>query len=539
MANLRKSALYTAAPRTDWGGSYADSKTYASLFHRNRGAYDFGIMDVQTFATQVGSNMVNKPLLYMTQGQGNVFSLPAGTDSYKWKLATDGINRAVITDVDTSLPTQPGKTGTSFRIALDRGYYHEPVLLKTESRDLPMMRIQGFPFQEAPNKFWYTVTLQGSDPTAYMDTAYLQPGRTIVDGGTSVSSELNEKYAGIEFGSTTELQSHIGYQARKFEMTDRLIRQEIGARKVKADPMTKYTISDKFGQGSFTSAVSTGYVVAPFYDDAAKNKTRIVEEGSLITTAETMVRERLMLDCEWAMTFGKNEITNDPDTGFEIKMGAGYFEIVRDGNYFEHSGSLTLADFTEKLTNAYFNAVDLQDRTTYVRTGQVGLALASRLIESEFGSFPFVLSDSYFIDKVSHNKLPNELRFGAQFTEFIGYNGQRIVFLYDPTKDNPLWYPELDPDTGKPMESASFDISDLGATDAAPMGARTRSNIAYINEPDADEYFWVSNVYDPITGSEKAGGNVANLSKEAGVYMAKSCKFEVWDVSRIMRIAYV
>lgn len=543
MSNLRKSALYTAAPRTDWGGTVADSRTYADLFRRSQTAYDFGIMDVQTFSTQVGSSMVNKPLLYLTQGMGNVYSLPGGTHQYKWKLATDGINRATIQAVDPNLGTTPGKAGATFKVCLDRPYYHAPVLLKTESRDLPMMRIQGMPYQEGDTKYWYVVTLQTSDPLAYMDVAYLQPGRTIIDGSTSVSNELNDKYGGIEFGSTTELQSHIGYQGRKFEMTDKLIRTEIDARKRKENPMVQYSIKNRGGSSeTVTSAVSTGYVVAPFFSEGVDNKdvrTRIVQEGSLITTAEQMLRERLMLDCEWAMTFGKNEITTDPDSGYEITMGAGYFEMIRDGSYFEHSGDLTLADFTERLTSAQFNAVDLDKRTTYIRTGQVGMALASRLIELDLGSFPFTLQDTYFIDKVNHNGLPKELGFGAQFTQFIGYNGQKLVFVYDPTKDNPLWYPELDPETGHPIESASFDIFDVGETTAAPSGTRTKSNMAYINEPAADEYYMVSNVYDIYSGSEKAGGNTYGNNKMSGMYMAKSCKLEFWDISRCMRLAAV
>lgn len=542
MSNLRKSALYTAAPRTDWGGSVADSRTYATLFRRNQTAYDFGIMDVQTFSTQIGSNQVNKPLLYLTQGKGNVYSLPGGTDSYRWKLATDGINRATIQAVDPNLGTQPGKAGATFRICLERNYYHEPVLLKTESRDLPMMRVIGQPQYESPTRWWYTVKLQSGTVTDYMDPKYLQPGRTILDGGTSVSNELNQKYAGIEFGSTTELQSHIGYAGRKFEMTDKLIRTEIGNRKAGKTPQVKYTIKGGAGSGpsTVTSAVSTGYLVAPFFGDKTEAvKTRIVKEGNLITTAEAMLRERLMMDCEWGMTFGKNEITTDPDSGYEIKMGAGYFEMVRDANYFEHSGDLTLSDFTERITSAQFNAVNPQDRKIYIRTGQVGLALVSRLIELELGAFPFTLQDSYFIDKVNNNNFKNELKFGAQFTEFVGYNGQVLCFIYDPTKDNPLWYPELDPDTGHPYESASFDIFDLGATDAAPMGARTKSNMAYVNEPAADEYYMVSGVYDIYSGAEQSGGNVPTNSKMAGIYMSKSFKLEFWSLDRIMRIAAV
>lgn len=535
---MRKTAIFTTNPRTDWGGSYADSRSYAQMFQRSHRVTDFGIMDAQTFSTQIGSDQVNKPLIWMTQGLGNTYALNAGEDQYRWKLYNDGINRAVIVDVDANLGTQPGKAGTTFDIYCDRGYYHEPVLLKTESRDLPSLRIIGYPTEIAPGKFKYTVKLQDGDPSVFMDVKYLQVGMTIIDGGTSVSSELNTKYAGIEFGSTNELQSHIGYAGRKFEATDRMIRLEIGAREKGQEPMTQYSIRGN-GEGStFTSAVSTGYLIAPRANGTKPDKTQVVKEGSLLTTAEAMLRERLYMDCEYGMTFGKNEVTKDPDSGYDIKMGAGWLQMSKDGNYFEHNNDLTLADFTEKLSNVHFNSVAMDDRRTYIRTGQVGMKIFSRLVELELGGLGLTLSDSYVIDRVNNNGLSNEFKFGAfQFTEFHGYNGQKLTVVYDATKDNPNWYPELDPDTGKPIESASFDIFDLGNTTAAPMGAMSKSNMAMVHEPASDEYYWVSNVYDPFTGSMKNGQMVSSNNKEVGLYMAKSYKLELFDVSRSMRIS--
>lgn len=114
-----------------------------------------------------------------------------------------------------------------------------------------------------------------------------------------------------------------------------------------------------------------------------------------------------------------------------------------------------------------------------------------------------------------------------------------LCFLHDPTKDNPYFYPDLHPTTGKPKESGSFDVFDLGETDAAPKNAMTRSNVAMITEPEAEEYYMKSAIYDLQTGSIKDGGNVQVRDKEAGIYRTSSYKLEVWDVSRTLRLQAV
>lgn len=527
----RRTALVRTHPRTDWGGSYADSGTWAHMF-RSYSPHNFGLMGAQTFSTQLGSHIVNKPLLWLTQGQGNTFALAGGHHNYQWQLATDGITRATIVAVDPNLPTQPGKSGGKFKVGLDRAYYHEPVYLKTEGRDMPRLKIHGFAEPGDPGVFWYTVSVQDGDPTAWVFTQYLQPGKTMCDAGTGVSDELNQKWAGIEFGSHTNLESQIGYVGRKIEVTDKFIRLEKGAREKGMAPSAGY----KFAGKNYNEAVGTGYVVAERNKDG-KIVKEAVEQGGFITTAEAILEERIAEDKEYGMTFGRVEISKDSDTGRPITTGAGWLQMARDGNYSEHNGDLTLADFTERLDSLYFNSVDPSKRVIYIRTGQEGIRYASQLIEAEAGSSPFVFDSVYFIDRVNHNNFGNERKFGAQFTEFHGYNGMRLIFQHDPTKDNPYWYPELHPDTGRPIESGSYDIMDLGETDAAPSGASTRSNLAYVYEPDAEEYFMVSNVYDLMTGAVQDGSNVASTNKEAGIYRTSSYKLEIWDISRTMRLA--
>lgn len=527
MANLRKTALMTTRPRTNWSGTYADERTWASMF-RSYSPQHLGLMSAQTFSTQLGGRYVNKPLLYLTKGMGNVYNLDPGHHNYKWSLATEGNYRATITDVDANLPAQPGKGKTTFRICVSKPGYQPPMVLKTEARDMPMMRVISYGESAGPTQNWLTVELQTGNPNDFIDPDYLAVGRTIIDASTSVTDASNVEYGGIETGSHYELQGHIGYFARKIEISDKFIRLE------KAGRQGSYTFDGK----RHNSAVGTGYVIVEREKDGTISKEKM-NQGTFITTAQALLEERLMKDVHMNMVFGRQEVSVHPRTSKPLTVGAGWFQMAKDGNYSEHSGNLTLEDLLGQLDSLSFNALDPENRKFYVHTGHVGMNLASKLIEAEAGLSPFVFDSSYFISDASKKQGVNakELAFGAQFTEFRSYNGVTLCFVHDVTKDSFEYYPEVDPQTGKPIESGSFDIFDLGANDDA-LGA-TKSNMAFVQEPDYEENFSIFNVYDPINGSIKDGSNAYALNKDAGFYRATSGKLEIWDLSRTMRVAHV
>lgn len=531
----RKTALSRVSARQNWGGTSADSRTFSHMF-RNSDTHHFGMVGVNAF-TQVVNGKINKPMMYMTMGSGNYMELPGGVSRYAWNLGEGGIPRATITAVDTTVNgTQPGKSGAKIRFALDRPYYHAPALLKTESRDAPMIRLSGYPESESENVHWYEGTLQTSDPMAFIQPEYLQANKTMCDASTSVADEENNIYAGIEFGSDTELSSQIGYFARKFEMTDKAIRLEIENRKSGKPSGQRFNV---FGKSTDT-AVSTGYVIR----NMKNGEMEKVEQGYFVTTVEAMLEERLLMDKEMNAVFGKLETRIDENTGREITVGAGWLEMAREGNYMEYSSDeLTLDDFIVGLDNiAYYN-LDTDERIFVMKTGEVGLAYFSKLVEREVGASSLVFADSHFLSKADHNGFKNELSYGSQFTEWRGYNGARYIVMHDPSKDNVAYYPDIDPDTGRPYESASFDIFDLGDTEAAPNSTiynlGSKSNCCYIYEPAYELYHTTGGSYNFDTGAYNDGSQRPSNSKLCSIYRESSGTFEIWDISRTKRIAKV
>ena len=321
----RKTALQTVE-RHGWGGSYFDSYTHNAMFTKYK-PHNFGVKSAELFSSKIGSHMINKKFTYYTVAKNNVHLLPGGVDDYEWFLVADADIEYRITELLVDPNSQPGKGNLPFKIALDRDWLHEPVHIKCENADLPLMRVLGYPVQRSANSWEYEVELQTGDPNAFIPVDYLQPGRRFIDGGSSVSDELNHKYAPDQYGEMFKLQSFTGNFARKAEFTDKFIRTEISCRKDgrKMPKGMGYSIG---GQMHRDGAVGAGYVYqAKFRGQGNK----VVNEGYFITNIEARLEERLMRDREMNFEFGQLEFNGvDRDSGRARKVPPGWRSIVKD-----------------------------------------------------------------------------------------------------------------------------------------------------------------------------------------------------------------
>lgn len=524
--NRRFSAYQKTRLNTQVGGTFADSSVYSTMFRKSECPVDLGVIDVEVFSKQVNGRLLNKPMTFRA-GQ-NMIELPATAGGkLQWALSLTGVPRATIVDVDANLGSYPGKSGTQFRVALSVPFYHEPALLKTVTTNAPMLRIVGYPQMESVDKHWYTFELQTGDAAAYCPLEDLAIGQTMMDVSSSVADEMNQKYAGLEFGSTSDYGTHISYFGRKFEVTDKVIRLELDAMKNK----TAFG-GAKTQDGTYlNSVIGTNYMIAP----AGLNEKdpKIIQKGKLISNIEMMLRDKLFMDREMSFYFSQTQVSQDPDTSYQRLNGAGWFQVAREGNYSTHDGqNLTLGDFINRIDSLKFNVEDPKDDVIEIETGTQGMKLINQLIGLEVGALPFTLSSNYFIDEAKSDFTSNGLAAGHQFVEYRQW-GRIYRFVWNPNKDNAQFFQKLDPETNKPLESESFDVFDLGTSKDA-LGNKKNMALAY--DPSAFEWFTVSNVYNFATGSIKDGSNAYSDSKECKVRQAINGAAIWFDVSRTLRI---
>lgn len=316
----RKSQLQTVE-RHAFGGSYFDSISHHAMFRKYK-PFNFGVKAAQLFSSTLGSHLINKKFTYYTVAKGNVYMLPGGTDDYEWFLVGDADVDFRVTELLVDPTSFPGKGKIPFKVALDRNWAQEPMLLKSESPNLPLLRVHGYAVERSVNSFEYELELQTSDPAAYIPVSYLQPGRRFIDASTSISDELNQKFAGDQYGEMFKLQSWTGNYARKAEFTDKFIRTEIACREEgrRMPSGMGYSI----GKTSYNEgAVGVGYLYKQKFNLTNSGKAETIEAGVFITQVEARLEDRIQMDREMNMEFGHLEKTKDRDSNRTLKVAAG------------------------------------------------------------------------------------------------------------------------------------------------------------------------------------------------------------------------
>lgn len=516
-----------------WSNTGVNDSTFHRAFFSESTVTQFGMMEARMFSSELGQTRINKPLLFITEAQGNVYNLDPGSTEYSWSLATDTDVIMRITRVDANLGTTPGKGHAEFLIYGDLGYFHEPVLLRTEGRDQPLLRIVGHPVQISASEWRYTVKCQDGDAGAYVNPKYLQANMRVFDGGTSVNDEEQMIYGPDYYASMSKLGGQVGNVARKVEFTDKFLRREMLGTGT-TDAVMSGKNASTFSGGAFTSGYN--YEVSIRGNDGSS-----IKRGAFVSQAEARLAERIAFDKEMLMTFGRQETTIGPN-GRTLTVGAGAHQLMREGHYRAHSGNLTLQEIFDDIDAAFSGRQSVSETKLILKTGSGGFDWLNRMIADEFSGNGYVLGSnvgSLFMRPDTSSEVPNAISVGGQFTQYQMTNGWVIAIMYDPTKDNRVLYPELVENTNRTTESYSFDIYDMADTDAAPKNAGSRSNVCMITDPEAKYYASTSSLWNINSGPVQDGGNVEMLNKKVGIYREESVGFNIWDTSRVMRFEYI
>lgn len=514
-----------------FGGSFHDSISHASMF-RDYKPYNFGVKSAQLFSTSLKSELVNKKFTWMTMASGNYHVLPGGTDDYEWMVNGDANVDFRITELLVDPTSQPGKDGQPFRIAMDKPWLHEPAIILSEDPNAPQLRIIGYPQPLNANSWAYEVELQSGDLNDWMPIELISVDKLFIRSSSGTADEDNEKYAGDQYGQMVKLRSWTGQFSNKIEFTDKFVRTEIAAAKGNGKMTEKYSFNGK----THSDAWGAGYLYQASLKQAGTNE--MITKGVFISKAEARLLERCEMDREMMMEFGRLQKTEDRDTNRPIKFAPGWRQLVRDGHYWEHNGSLTLSDVSEFLTTIFFRRKNFTSRKIRLYSGEGGIEFLSRLIAEEASAFNYP-DANFFVRKNStpNGYHSNELEFGAQFTKIQLYNGVEVSIHYDPIKDDDQLFRMKAPGTNKPLESFAMDIFDLGATDYSAEGAGDE-NITMVMQDGVEEYYSVCNRYDIRTGAITDGSNAYGNQSRCGVYRTIGGSLAVWDISRVGRIEY-
>ncbi len=524
----RRTAL-TVSEYKHWGGKSFDYVAHAAMF-RDDQPYQFGVKTAQIFSSELGSHMVNKKWTYFTVAQNNFYVIPGGKDEFEWGVMGDSQVDFRITSLLEVAGTLLGKDNTLFRTAVDRDWVHEPMLLKTEDDNAPLVKVIGVAEPLGTSMaFAITLELQDGNPNSYISTDLFQPGKTLVRVSTSIADEDNGKHAGDQYGSFQKLRGVCGQVGNGIEFTDKFIRAERDAAMANGVP--------SFAGQTYYDALYSGHV---YQTDLKTAQNKTIKKGVFISAAEARLLERSEMDRELLCEFGRLQYTQDYDTKRTIKVAPGWREIVREGQYFPHSGSFTLDQLYDFMHQVFLRRRGFKNRKPLLVSGSGGITFISNLIAQQAASIQ-TTEPGLLLGRRTDGGTgvhSNELWYGGQFTQIKLPMGIVVEVMYDPKKDDDQLFRQKAPGSYLPLESFQIDILEFGKTENAAQGS-TGENITMVMQHGVDAYWSTCNVVDIRKGPITDGSNAYGNNKRCGIYRELAGSLAVWDSSAVGRIEWI
>lgn len=497
------------------GGKDFDS-VHLSKFFRNDTPYNFGVKVAQLYSAS--DKFSYKPYMHLTEAQGRIFY----TDNalYQWSIFADNYRLAeVIEYPDSDTNTRPGWNSEEFDIILSEPWYSRSEIISSDDPNVAL-EVLADPIEEGAG-YRYTVRMESSRPSDFVDLELLQPGRHFRSVSSSIANEMNPDYPGIVFGSFINLESQIGSYSRSFTVTDRMITDELNAME-RGDSVAK------------KDSMYAGYT-DNIYDQ--KNK-KVIKQGMFIPYAESLVGDQLAMDKEWALKWGQGATDRTDASGrYKKYRSPGWYELVKDGQTMQHNGNLNVDDFEDFFQSILINRNDESDRVMQLVTGTLGERLFDLLLSDAASGYLTSLdtSNDYFVRNMQGGRA-GDLEYGFQFKRYSGKSGLIVELIKDPSLDRQDMdgrrYPYNQQYT---IESATMNIMDFSyrRDSKSPDG----SNMAIAKMKRQTEYYWeAGGPIDPRTGRITDGSQVANRNKRVGCFMSDTGGLIIWDTSSIGQI---
>ncbi len=468
------------------GGKFFDSDMLVQAYDMGK-PHVFDKLMGQLFSS---TDMFNgKPLLAMTMAKGKMVEID--NEIYRWKLVgaqEKALRSTAVLDGITTGST-PGINQTTFRIALDEGWYSYPDVIEPEHDDYKIEILEG-PYQNG-NQYEYTVKLQTDNFAKFLPPDLLDVGREFTKVWTSVVSEFNQDFGTMQFGSSFELECQVGAFADEFTVTDKAIREDnrmIGLPVPYRDTDGKVKYSEKF-----------------------------------MPVAQAKLEDQLYRDMEYQMWKGEKTTSIDPTNGRMKKTGPGIRQQLRDGWTQYYNGALTESMLYDYLDAIFFSRVSQGQRKITAMTGSMGAIAFHNLLATSASSFLTV--DTNYIQRVKGTDQARHLSFGAQFVHYQGLNGIEVDLIINPLYDSALFCKRMHPIyTSKPIDSWRMTFLDFGESDG-------EDNISMLTVKDTRRYGYLEGTIN-YKGQPIKGGAIAH--KVAGVEYITEGTAGLWikDVSR-------
>jgi len=488
-------------------------------------------------------NIINTPLLNMTELKNNVMYLPNTEGRFRYSIPYDLGFPTIVEDLEKD-NARPGMDGQKFKIKLTENCYSNTDRITTDYRDGMELYITEDEIYEEEGGWVYTVEIVSTNRrNMFYPKEWLTPGTQYMK-----ISNINGEYD-TQKSSISSANMRTGFMDLEMELGT-------GHRSV-THWVTGYGDMARIDEQKHPSLAfinqrleSTGSTVLYMNKDVKGNVIKNsltwqpMIEMLLRAEMETMVDNDLM--------WGKGGYVTGSGRR-KVRVGSGMYEQMRNGNRYTYN-KINLTLIEDAVANLYSRTgIPIDQRRTKIMTGTGGMLQISKELGERYKSqVPFLTNVGDIPGGLLYGKDSMNLGFKFRFTQFFSPVAGNIEFEINPAFDNQTGNRVSDGLIGEyPYESYTYmimDITDSTTSNAAgkikdvnyrvDTGFNTGSNIVLVKPQNYGELYWgyINGTQSPFGPSAMKGMSSANNYDGYQIWMKSFCNIWVKDVTRTLII---
>lgn len=424
----------------------------------------------------------DNPLTATLFKSGNI--IKSNSREWEWDLKGASTRPLVVVErVDAS--TTPGRFNTTFKIKLDENWYVAgDVITPGTTNKKYQSRVQENPVKHG-NGWIYTLALMTNNPNDFLPTKYLEPG-TRWGKLYSNYEEGAEQSGSTQYSAPIRLANRMGRLRKMYEVT---------------------------------GDVSNQVLAVKLYDNNGKSY------DSWIKYAEVEYWQQWNREIERSLWYSRKTSKVMGSTGRAVYTGPGIQEQLEDSHvhYYTH---LTSTLIEEYLMDIFYSRIKPgTQRRIKAYTGEYGMILFHRAMQNLVDNKGWQIVGSNFnpITQSKSEYHANAYAVGYQFVKYMMANGIELELVHNPLYDDQEINFEIDPYTGKPIESMRFTFLDFS-------GEGENSNIKLVEKEDGFKLGYVAGLTSPYGVNN--GGLMSHSGDYYSFHVQKEFGIHITDVTR-------
>ena len=405
--------------KTKWSSDLADQRMLSNM-----------LLTEPHKASQVvsylfGSLGQGNILDYLTNGMGQTMTIENG--EYEWDVMIEhdkavNIRAAAINGVAVQSTDVPGISGQPVTLWLAEKWFGVGAILEFDDKEY-QARVISQPYQDGDD--WvYTVVMADGQKDSFIPPSLLASGKQVSRVG-SAYEEYSEEADIVNYQAPFRLRNNLTTMRMTYDVTG--------------------------------SVVASVMVIA--LRDPKTKKSSFYWEPYQEWTALRQWYERIDRMTVYSKYNANSNGTVDlkGTNGRPVYIGAGLLQQIAPANRRNYT-TLTKNLLDTFLSDLSYNLLGFGERKFVALCGEMAMRELDRVLKEAASGYTLV--DTHFVSGNGQN-----LKFGGQFTTYIGLNGVELTLKHFPLYDNPVYNRKYHPVTGKPLESYRMTFIDFGRRD--------------------------------------------------------------------------